>query len=176
MRQQNNWYAISGVASSGKTTIINLLEQKGYKVLHESATEFVLNQIKKGFSIEDLRKNESVFQETIFQLKIFYESLLDPNETVFIDRGLPDSIAFWKLYNLPMKSDIENAIKNSSYKKVFLFERLPLVKEEFRPEPEEEISIMDKYNKEAYENLGHNIVNVPVMSVENRLKFVLENI
>lgn len=176
MKTQNNWYAFSGVASSGKTTMINLLEKKGYKVIHESATEFVKLQFQKGYTIENIRKNEEVFQKIILQLKIFYESLSNPNQITFIDRGIPDTVAFFKQYNIPMDDFVKQEIHNASYKKVFLFERLPLVQEDYRPEPEEEIAIMDRYNQEAYKKLGHTIVNVPVMPIEERLSFILNNL
>lgn len=173
---KNNWYAISGVASSGKTTIINLLEKKGYKTLHETATEFVKLQIKKGTTVQELRKNEENFQNIIFELKVFYESLLDPKELTFIDRGIPDTVAFYREYKIPMSERVKRFIKESSYKKVFIFERLPLIREDFRPEPEEELASMNKYNEEAYKDLGHEIVKVPVMSIEDRLQFVLDNL
>lgn len=176
MKNKNNWYAISGVASSGKTTIINRLEGMGYKVLHESATEFVKLQIQKGYTVQQLRKNEEAFQHVILELKVFYENLLDPNELTFIDRGLPDTIAFYKQYKIPMSDRVKNILKEASYKKVFLFERLPLIREDFRPEPEEEIAAMDIYNQEAYRELGHEIVKVPVMGVEERLDFILKNL
>lgn len=176
MRQRNNWYAISGVASSGKTTIINLLEQKGYKVIHESATEFVKQQFTKGYTIEQLRRDEGRFQETILQLKLFNESMLDPQKITFIDRGIPDTVAFYKMYNLQMPDYMKHAIKDASYRKVFLFERLPLIKEDFRPEPEEEIAKMDEYNKKAYKELGHNVIPVPAMTVDKRLQFILDNL
>jgi predicted ATPase len=71
-----------------------------------------------------------------------------------------------------MKKDIAS----STYKKVFLFERLPLVKEDYRPEPEEEIVAMDRHNQKAYMDLGHNVVHVPVMPIEERLAFILNNL
>lgn len=176
MKQKNNWYAFSGVASSGKTTIITLLEKKGYRVIHESATEFVKQQFKKGYTIEQIRSSEQLFQKTILQLKLFYESLLNPEEVAFIDRGIPDTVAFYRLYNLPMDEAMQKEMAASSYKKVFLFERLPLIKEDFRPEPEEEIAKMDRFNEQAYRDLGHTIVKVPVMSITQRLQFILNNL
>jgi len=176
MKQKNNWYAVSGVASSGKTTIIKLLEKKGYNVVHESATEFVTQQFAKGYTIDQIRKNQGRFQEVILQLKLFYEDLLNPDEITFIDRGMPDTVAFYKLYNLDMPEYMKKAIEEASYKKVFLFERLPLIQEDFRPEPEEEIAQMHEHNKKAYEELGHTIVHVPVMPVEKRLQFILDNL
>lgn len=173
---KNNWYAISGVASSGKTTIINLLEKKGYDVVHESATEFVKQQFAKGYTIDQIRKDEGRFQETILSLKLFYENMLDPQKLTFIDRGMPDTVAFYKMYNVPMPEYVKQAIEDATYKKVFLFERLPLVTEDFRPEPEEEIARMDEYNKQAYKDLGHTIVTVPVMPIDKRLQFILDNL
>lgn len=176
MNSKNNWYAISGVASSGKTTIINKLEEKGYNTVHEAATEFVKMQFANGFTIEQIRKNEEIFQEIILHLKVFYENLLDFETVTFIDRGLPDTVAFYKMYNIEMPAHIKKLIANASYKKIFLFERLPLIKEDYRPEPEAEIAQMDQYNKKAYEELGHTVISVPVMSIEERLQFVIDNL
>jgi len=173
---KNNWYAISGVACSGKTTIIDLLEQKGYKVIHESATEVIRREQAKGLTLEEIRSNEDAFQHLILDMKLFYESELNPKDVVFIDRGIPDSIAFFKHLGIPIDEYLMSTARNSSYKKVFLFDPLPLVKENLRAESEVDIKKMHQYNTEAYTSLGFDTVKVPVMSIENRLKFILNNL
>lgn len=174
--QKNNWYAISGVACSGKTTIINLLEQKGYKVVHESATEVIRREQAKGLTLEEIRLNEDAFQHLILDMKLFYESELKPEDVVFLDRGIPDSIAFFKHLGIPLDEHLMNAAKNASYKKVFLFDPLPLVKENLRSESEEDIKNMHEYNTEAYTSLEFDIIKVPVMPIPDRLQFVLNHL
>lgn len=175
-KAKNNWYAISGAVSSGKTTIINLLEKMGFKVVHESATELIEKALLEGKTAADLRKYEASFQRKVLEIKLHYESQLNPNDTVFIDRGIPDSVAFYKEFNVPIDDFLNNAVKNCWYKKVFLFEPLQLVRDQIRIETEKEQHEMDKLNEEAYRNLGLTIVKVPVMSIDDRLQFISNNL
>jgi predicted ATPase len=176
MKNKNNWYAISGVACSGKTTIIKLLEQRGYKVVHESATEVIRLEQTKGKTLEEIRRDEASFQRLILDMKLFYESRLDPKDTVFLDRGIPDSVAFYKHLKIPLDEHLMKAVRTASYKKVFLFDPLPLVRENLRLESEDDLRRMHQYNTETYLALGFCTIRVPVMPIEERLQFILENL
>ena len=61
--KNNNWYVITGAPSSGKTTIVKLLKSKGYIVLYEAARIYIDQELKKGKTIQKIRKDEGKFQK-----------------------------------------------------------------------------------------------------------------
>lgn len=171
-----NWYVVTGAPSSGKTTILKLLKKKGYSVLYEVARIYIDQELKKGKTIKQIRRDEGEFQRKILDLKIQYENKLDPKKMTFLDRAIPDSLAYYKLIGLPGDKYLKNAAKKNSYKKIFLFERLDFEKDYARTESEEEIKKLESLLEKTYKQLRIPIVRVPKMSIEKRLKFILENL
>lgn len=176
MKSINNWYVLTGAPSSGKTTIIKLLEKKGYKVLYEIARVYIDQQLKKGKTIQEIRKNEISFQKTILKLKVAYESKLNPKEITFLDRAIPDSIAYNQLLGIPKDKYLEKTVKLTSYKKIFIFEKLEFEKDYARTESLEEVERLEKLIEKEYKKLSFPILKVPKMSVEKRVKFILDNL
>lgn len=176
MKSINNWYVLTGAPSSGKTTIAKLLEKSGYDVLYEVARIYTDQEIKKGKTIQEIRKDESKFQRKILELKIDYEKKLNPKRTTFLDRAIPDSIAYNQLLGIPKDKYLEGIIKHAYYKKIFLFEKLEFEKDYARTESKEEVEKLEKLIEKTYKNLSFPIIKVPKMSVEKRLRFILNNL
>lgn len=176
MRTVNNWYVITGAPSSGKTTIIKLLEKKGYKVLYEMARTYIDGELRKGKSLKTIRKDEADFQRKIFDLKIQYERKLNPKEITFLDRAIPDSIAYYELAKVPRDKYLDKVIKRTYYKKIFLFEKLEFEKDYARTESKKEADRLEKLLEKAYQNLSLPVIKVPKMTVKKRLKFILDNL
>jgi len=172
---KTEWYVITGAPSSGKTTLINFLEKLGYQAVHEVARVLIDEEIKKGKTLEDIRKNDVEFQGKILKIKLEIESKLPKNKIVFLDRGIPDNIAYLKAYGLDFK-DVLKYCKEKTYRKIFLLERLPFEKDYARIENEEIAEKLHFLIKEAYANLGYEIVEIPAVKVEERLKIILANI
>lgn len=167
---------ITGAPSSGKTTIIKLLEKKGYKVLYEIARLYIDRELKKGKTIQQIRKDEAAFQKNILDQKAYFENKLNPKEITFLDRAVPDSIAYYELVGVPKDKYLENAVKKTFYKKIFLFEGLDFEKDYARTESEDEVKKLEKLLLEAYRKLSFPVIKVPKMSVQKRVKFILDNL
>ena len=176
MKTVNNWYILTGVPSSGKTTIIKLLEEKGYKVLYEIARVYIDQELKKGKTIQEIRKDEIAFQRKILKLKVTYENKLSPKKITFLDRAIPDSIAYNQLLGIPEDKYLEKVVKKTSYKKVFIFEKLEFEKDYARTESIEEVKKLEKLIENVYKKLSFPIIRVPRMSVETSVKFILDNL
>lgn len=173
---KNNWYVITGSPSSGKTTVLQELEKMGYKVYEEWARVYIDSEMKKGKTLAQIRKDELTFQKKILQLKIDFEKTLNPDATLFLDRGIPDSIAYMKLCGFDHDPILKKASKNSHYKKVFLMELVEYEEDYARTESQEEAIILDKMLEDAYVELGMKVIRVPRMSVKKRVEFVVEKI
>ena len=111
-------------------------------------------------------------QQTILDLKSAREAELDPAEVVFLDRGLPDSLAYFRLAGLDVAAAMQ-ASRQNRYDAVFLFDRLPIVQDGVRVEDEAMAAHIDEMLMQDYRALGYDPVRVPVMPVEKRADFIL---
>ena len=76
IKQQTNWYVITGGPGSGKTTMVNLLRERGYTTTIEHARHYLYTQRIKGKTVEEVRKNQKEFQLGILDMQIEQEASL----------------------------------------------------------------------------------------------------
>jgi len=172
--QQTNWYVITGAPSSGKTSVINELKKMGYHTEPEVARSLI-SEILTHHNRKYMEKNIYNLQMDILEIKLQREKKADKERLTFFDRGLPDSIAYFKVRDLPAQAAM-NACTFNKYKGVFLFERLEFTDDGLRSENKELAGKIEKQIIYAYERLNYEIIHVPVMSIEKRTQFVLSHI
>jgi predicted ATPase len=174
--KQTNWYVITGGPSSGKTTTINLLKERGYITTFEHARHYLDTQRLKGKTIEDVRKQQREFQLGVLDMQIEQENQILPEVLVFLDRAIPDALAYYRFLNLPEDEKLTEALRTVSYKKVFILDCLPLVKDYARTEDEAAQKKIHALLIYVYESLGFPIIQVPVLQPEERVDFILKNL
>ncbi len=156
---------ITGAPFSGKTTIVKLLSQIGFQTVPEAA-EIVLRREKW--------ENELDLQTKIYKLQLRLEESVD-GHLVFLDRGLPDGIAYLEKKGETLPELVE-ASKNR-YDYVFVPERL-----KFRPggirreSSDEEARQIEDRIISVYKRLGYNPVRVPLSDPKTRVRFILSKI
>src|ERR1035437_2236108 len=91
-RKPTNWYVITGGPCSGKTTVVNLLQARGYKTTIEDARHYLEMQALNGRTVEEVRKHQADFQLAVLQMQIEQEKELSPEDIVFLDRAIPDAL------------------------------------------------------------------------------------
>lgn len=175
-RQVNNWYVVTGAPSSGKTTTLKHLESMGCKIYYEWARIYIDQEMKKGRTLNEIRADEREFQRKILKLKVDFENKLDPKELIFMERGIPDSAAYMKMLGAENDTNLGKALKNCHYKKVFLMELAKYETDYARTESQEEAMLIDGLLERCYTDLGINVVRVPKMGIEERAKFIIDNL
>lgn len=170
-----NWQVITGAPCSGKTSVIFGLEQMGYRVVHEVARAYIDEQLQKGSSIHQIKSDILWFESHILSQKITIEQALPDDEVIFLDRAVPDSIAYYLLEGINPKDPVHNST-SIQYKNIFLFERLKFEKDDVRSEDDELADRLDHLLQKSYNILGYEIIHVPVMPVKDRIEFILERI
>jgi predicted ATPase len=172
---QTNWYVITGGPGSGKTTTVNLLKGMGYKTTIEHARHYIDTMRIKGRTVEEIRRNQMEFQTGILDMQIEEEQSHAANEIMFLDRAIPDALAYYRFLNIPEDEKLKNALKKINYKKIFILDPLTLVNDYARIEDASAQKQIHLLITEVYESIGFPIVHVPVLPPEDRVKFILEN-
>jgi len=172
LMQETNWYVITGAPSSGKTTVISALEQLGYPVVHEVARNYINKELKKGKNIRQIKADILSFERHILYKKVEIEKSLPKDAPVFLDRAVPDSIGYYILEGLSPDEPIKKS-KQTRYKKIFLFERLKFEKDDVRSENDKIAAKLNRILKESYQMLGYEIISVPLLSIDDRVDFIL---
>jgi predicted ATPase len=170
--QQTNWCVITGAPCSGKTSVINQLYEQGYRTAPEVARHYINRLLHHE---ELIPPNLLELQQDILHLKCQREEKLSPDKLIFFDRGIPDSLAYYQLKGFDI-SEVQTHCQQHRYKQVFLFERLPLKRDNVREEDEATARQLDSLIREAYLSVGYELILVPVMPIAERTQFVLSHL
>jgi predicted ATPase len=168
-------YAIVGAPCSGKTTTIDILKKRGYNVVHEMAREIVEE--------EQSKKGGSLFPWIVihkFQLKILRNYLQAEDKIkegiVFSDRGIGDGLAYYYHEVITPPKELVDEMKKKRYDKVFYLDALEYKTDRVRNEGKEVASRVGRKILETYRKFGYKVVVVPVMSVEERVDFIVSRL
>ncbi len=169
---QNNWYVLTGGPSSGKTTLLNELENRGKNIVVESARFYIEKQLKNGFSLEQIRQDEKMFQTEVFKHKLLLHEELLAHVPVFLDRGYHDTLAYLTYYGLEVERFIVETCENTTYKKVFVLDMLPYEKDNIRTEGPSTAKKLHQILIDVYKKSGHDVQVIPVMPVNERADWI----
>lgn len=174
--ETNNWYIITGAPHAGKTTLVEALKSRGYAVVFEAAREYIDKEMKQGKTLREIRKNELEFQKKILAIKIDNEKKAAREELIFWDRGIPDSVAYYGMLGAADDPFLQEAVRNVTYKKVFLLQPLAYKKDYARIEDEKQQRMIHELLKKAYLSHGCELVEVEGDVFEERLESILKNL
>jgi predicted ATPase len=175
-RRETNWYVITGGPSSGKTTTVNILRDRGYITTMEHARHFLDTQRLKGRTIEEVRANQLEFQYGVLLAQLSQEEEIAPHVQVFLDRAVPDALAYYRYLKLPPHELLKGALEKVYYKKVFIMDPLPLVNDYARTENVEAQQKIHQLITEVYEALPFPVMHVPVLPAQERVDLILKNL
>lgn len=170
------WYVVTGGPSSGKTTTVNILSKRGYKTTIEHARHYLDTQRAQGRTVKEVRKRQKEFQLGVLDMQIRQEAEISPDEIVFLDRAIPDALAYYRFLGLRPDKRLLEALKKVSYKKVFILDCLALVSDYARTEDETAQKEIHRLLTEVYESLPAPVIHVPVLPPEERVDFILQNL
>ncbi|PWA05435.1 AAA family ATPase [Flavobacterium psychrotolerans] len=170
---------IIGGPGTGKTTIIDTLIASGYCCYPEISREVTLEAKKQG--IEQLfLENPLLFSELLLEgrKKQFKNAQNEPHEIVFLDRGIPDILAYMHYIGDSYPAFFDAACKEHIYSKIFIlppWEEI-YVSDDARYENYEQAKLIYYHLTETYQNYGYELIEVPKDSVDKRILFILEQI
>lgn len=167
---------ITGGPSTGKTSLIQALNQKGFETFNEVARKVIKQQL-------DLNSNKVPWDDvTGFSKLVLIDQINDFQSATeginFFDRGIPDLTGYMNHGSRTLFSELIKAEKEFIYDKVFL---LPPWQEIYendneRRESYEGAKLIYEALKNAYTKSGYSPIIVPQLSLEERVEFILNHI
>jgi len=166
---------ITGAPGSGKTTLLLALQARGYTIVRDTARAIIQDRRRRGLSP---RPDPYVFaQET---LRIDIENFVQhaaSQEPVFFERGVLDAVC--GLDRLEPLSEIELSVWLSKYRyfsKVFVLPpwKAIYVNDAERDHSFEHAELVNRITQEWYRRIGYQVVEVPMVPVDERCTFVLQ--
>lgn len=177
---------ITGGPSTGKTAIINYLEESGYFCFNEFIRSITKEAIKNDNAISFVSNPiVSVADPYQFNLQLltgrvqqYLDAIKYDKTIVFFDRGIPDVLAYMDLFDQTYDKTFLKACTDHVYDTVFL---LPPWKEIYvsdneRQESFEEAQQVYHHLSNTYSRLGYDCIEVPFETIENRTNFILSNL
>lgn len=170
---------IIGGPGTGKTTIIEGLLAKGFCCYPEISREVTLEAKKQG--IEQLfLENPLLFSELLLEgrKKQFHNAQNEPHDIVFLDRGIPDVLAYMHYIGDSYPAFFDLACREHIYTKIFL---LPPWEEIYESDNEryenfEQATLIYNHLTETYQKYGYHLIEVPKGTVEERISFILNQL
>jgi predicted ATPase len=175
MENSYQWYVLTGGPCAGKTTTISELERRGYPVSLEGARVFIEEGMAAGLTLDEIRTDPEWF-ENVVRKQYAIEQALPKDKPAFLDRALPDSIAYYRLTGKAVDGILAEVLAKAHYRKVFLLDLVEFKNDEARNETPEQAMLIHGELREAYLGQGFEVVDVPVMSVAERADFILANL
>ena len=165
-----------GGPGTGKTSVINSLQKKGYLVMPEISRQVTIEAQEKGidqlFLTDPLAFSNKLLEGRIKQFKEAENGLY------FYDRGIPDVPAYHRFTGDSIPIDYEEKSNELRYDHCFYF---PVWDEIYAQDSEryEDLNQAKEISsiiKKEYESLGYDVIEIPKTSIDGRIDFILKHL
>lgn len=165
-----------GGPGTGKTTLIQAIEESGHVIHPEISRQVTAQARERGidqlFLVEPFAFSDALLEGRIQQ---FQQAQKGIN---FYDRGIPDVPAYHVYKDEEIPQRYQQACEDYRYDKVFF---LPPWKDIYQTDEEryetyEQAVTIAQILTTYYNNLNYELIEVPHLPVDQRLKYLLERI
>lgn len=179
MAATDRLHIITGGPGSGKSTLVAALAAAGVATSAEVGRQVVREQLARGGTALPWG-DELAFADAMWPREVAaHAAALATGRTVVLDRGAPDVVGFLRVSGLPVSVAIDAAARATRYNpRVFL---APFWAEIYQHDPERRqpaalAAATEPVMRDTYAGHGYTIVELPRVSVAERVAFVLDRL
>ncbi|EDP70480.1 hypothetical protein FBALC1_06973 [Flavobacteriales bacterium ALC-1] len=170
---------IAGGPGTGKTSIINHLKKRGFICYDEISRQVTLQARKDG--IEQLFLTDPLlFSKKLLEGRTqqFIDASNESENIIFLDRGLPDVLAYMDFIGDTYPEHFIEACKIHKYDHIFILAPWQEIftSDSERYENFEEAIEIHHHLLDTYKRFGYELIDVPFGSIENRVDFILDSL
>lgn len=170
---------IAGGPGTGKTSIITHLKTCGFLCFDEISRQITLQARKNG--IEQLFLTEPLlFSQKLLEGRTqqFLDATKSSESLVFLDRGIPDVLAYMDYIGDHYPEHFMEACKNYKYDFIFVLSPWQDIfkSDTERYESFDEAIEIHHHLLKTYQRFGYQLIDVPFGSVKSRSNFILESL
>lgn len=171
-------FIITGAPSTGKSSVVNELIKRGYVCHDEIARQVIKENQGKNNNLLPWVDMLAFSDEVYARMKKLVESL-NTKQLCFLDRSMVDLIGYMNFANQEAPERYAQGAKKAGYANSVFY--MPFwedifANDEQRLESTEEAMRIDESLREAYINLGFELVEVPKGTIEERVDYILEQL
>jgi len=175
----DRFFVITGGPGSGKTTLIEALRSRGYAGSAEAGRGIIQDQVAiQGRALP--WRDPMLFAELMLSWDMRSYHLAEQSRgPVFFDRGVVDVLGYLRLMNIPAPEYMEKAATAFPYNRsVFIATpwREIFGQDQERKQDFDEAQRTYDALAETYTSHDYKLIEIPCVSVEERLRFVLHNV
>ncbi|RXJ94865.1 ATP-binding protein [Malaciobacter molluscorum] len=174
----NKRIVLTGGPGSGKTSVIEFLNSLGYYSAPEVGRKVIQLEIKLNSDALPW-DNKAAFRDKMLLEEINNYKIYNYSTFCFYDRSIIDCYGYSKLENIPIS---ENLIKNchelTYNSNVFIFPPWKSIYKNDLERKQDYKESVSTYNEMlcAYKYFGYKLIEVPKVSVEKRVEFILNKV
>jgi len=176
--QCDHYFVLTGGMGSGKSAIIEQFIKMQLKCVPEPARQILQEQrtiLARG--VPEMEANLFTQLMLSWATSFYLENFATETLSVF-DRGIPDLIAYAELFGLDTKIYYSSATLYKYNPCVFWFKGW---KDIYKQDDERKMSFQQAYEfgervHEIYRELGYQVIQVPLLPIDNRAEFIYDKI
>lgn len=171
-----DFYVMTGGPGTGKTTLLQALQDCGNVFVREAAREIIRGQLAAGGQAVPWGNVQKYAALMLRQSVEDYRLAGEKGITCFFDRGIPDTLGYARMLGMDFDGELLNTALQCRYSDpVFI---LPPWQEIYTTDPERrqdyaEASDTYRHLCAIYRDLGYTLVEIPRLPVGARVNFVL---
>ena len=176
---RNNFYILSGGPGAGKTTLLEALRARGFACIDEAARRILKEQARTGGDAthdgDRARYRDLMLEQGLRD----FHAVADTVAPVFFDRAIPELFGYGNPPGMGDPTALTKAIAACRYNEtVFLFPPWPQIYIHDEERKHDFSHAIEVYETVAatYRRFGYRPVEVPRVSVEERVVFVLGSV